>query len=154
MHMRRTISVLAAALSLAFAGASIARDIEDGRLIIKITKDGKYQVGDAVTVDKVGMYGAVGSFYQEGLDKNKPLKGILVKKAEKANDEQKHMIYVTGKRMSLPVYLDVDGKEQVYSEPEPAPAAPATPAAAPAGEAVPAPAAAPAPAPQADPNKH
>lgn len=151
--MRRTLVILTTALGLVAAGTGFARDIEDGRLIIKITKDGKYQVGDAVTVDKVGMYGAVGSFYQEGVDKNKPLKGILVKKAEKANDEQKHMIYVTGKRMSLPVYLDMDGHEQVYSEPEPAPpaAAPAVaPAAAPATDAQ----AAPAPAPQADPNKH
>ena len=150
--MRRSNTILAALLGLALVATASARDIEDGRLIIKITKDGKYQVGDAVTVDKVGMYGAVGSFYQEGVDKNKPLKGIIVKKAEKANDEQKHMIYVTGKRMSLPVYLDMDGKEQVYSEPEPAPpAAPAaTAAAAPAADAQ----AAPAPAPQADPNKH
>jgi len=153
--MRRTITILAAALGLAFAGTSLARDIEDGKLIIKITKDGKYQVGDALTVDKVGMYGAVGSFYQDGKDKNKPLQGILVKKAEKANDEQRHMIYVTGKRMSLPVYLDVDGKEQVYTEPEPAPApAAAAPAAAPAADAQAAPAAAPAPAPESDPNKH
>jgi|GEM_PF-1299713 len=150
--MRRSNTILAALLGLALVATASARDIEDGRLIIKITKDGKYQVGDAVTVDKVGMYGAVGSFYQEGVDKNKPLKGIIVKKAEKANDEQKHMIYVTGKRMSLPVYLDMDGKEQVYSEPEPAPpAAPAAAAAAaPAADAQ----AAPAPAPQADPNKH
>jgi len=150
--MRRSNTILAALLGLALVATASARDIEDGRLIIKITKDGKYQVGDAVTVDKVGMYGAVGSFYQEGVDKNKPLKGIIVKKAEKANDEQKHMIYVTGKRMSLPVYLDTDGKEQVYSEPEPAPpAAPAAAAAAaPAADAQ----AAPAPAPQADPNKH
>ena len=150
--MRRTLIILTTALGLVAAGTGFARDIEDGRLIIKITKDGKYQVGDAVTVDKVGMYGAVGSFYQEGVDKNKPLKGILVKKAEKANDEQKHMIYVTGKRMSLPVYLDMDGKEQVYSEPEPAP--PAAPAAAPAAAPVADAQAAPAPAPQADPNKH
>jgi len=150
--MRRSNTILAALLGLALVATASARDIEDGRLIIKITKDGKYQVGDAVTVDKVGMYGAVGSFYQEGVDKNKPLKGIIVKKAEKANDEQKHMIYVTGKRMSLPVYLDMDGKEQVYSEPEPAPpAAPAAAAAAaPAADAQ----AAPAPAPPADPNKH
>ena len=150
--MRRSNTILAALLGLALVATASARDIEDGRLIIKITKDGKYQVGDAVTVDKVGMYGAVGSFYQEGVHKNKPLKGIIVKKAEKANDEQKHMIYVTGKRMSLPVYLDMDGKEQVYSEPEPAPpAAPAAAAAAaPAADAQ----AAPAPAPQADPNKH
>ena len=150
--MRRSNTILAALLGLALVATASARDIEDGRLIIKITKDGKYQVGDAVTVDKVGMYGAVGSFYQEGVDKNKPLKGIIVKKAEKANDEQKHMIYVTGKRMSLPVYLDMDGKEQVYSEPEPAPpAAPAAAAAAaPAADAQ----AAPVPAPQADPNKH
>ncbi|MBS0581576.1 MAG: hypothetical protein JSS42_00565 [Proteobacteria bacterium] len=149
--MRRTITILAVALGLAFAATGFARDIEDGKLIIKITKDGKYQVGDALTVDKVGMYGAVGSFYQDGKDKNKPLQGIIVKKAEKANDEQKHMIYVTGKRMALPVYLDMDGKEQLYSEPEPAPAP--APAAAPAAEAAPA-AAAPAPEPQADPNKH
>jgi len=150
--MRRSNTILAALLGLALVATASARDIEDGRLIIKITKDGKYQVGDAVTVDKVGMYGAVGSFYQEGVDKNKPLKGIIVKKAEKANDEQKHMIYVTGKRMSLPVYLDMDGKEQVYSEPEPAP--PAAPAAAPAAAPVADAQAAPVPAPQADPNKH
>lgn len=146
--MRHSITVLTALLGLGLAITASARDIEDGKLIIKITKEGKYQVGDAVTVDKVGMYGAVGSFYQDGLDKNKPLKGILVKKAEKANDEQKHMIYVTGKRMSLPVYLDVDGNEQVYTEPEPAPAP------APAADAPAAPTAAPASAPEPDPNKH
>ena len=67
--MRRTITILAAALCLAFAGTSLARDLEDGKLIIKITKDGKYQVGDAIIVDKVGMYGAVGGFFQEGKDK-------------------------------------------------------------------------------------
>ena len=148
--MRRTLFALTVALGLIAAGSVHARDIEDGKLIIKITKEGKYQVGDSVLVDMVGMYGAVGGFFQDGKDKGKPLQGLLVKKAEKANDEQKHMIYVTGKNMALPVYLDMDGKEILYSEPEPAPAAAPAAAPAPAAEAQPAPA----PAPEADPNKH
>jgi hypothetical protein len=138
--MRRSIIVLTALLSLGLAATGFARDIQDGKLIIKITKDGKYQVGDSVMVDKVGMYGAVGGFYQDGKDKGKPLQGILLKKAEKATDEQKHMIYVTAKSMAMPLYLDLDGKEQTYTEPEPAPAPVANPAAL--------------AEPQADPNKH
>jgi hypothetical protein len=140
--MRRFIIALSALLSLGLAASGFARDIQDGKLIVKITKEGRYQVGDAVTVDKVGMYGAVGSFYQEGKDKGKPLQGVLLKKAEKATDEQKHMIYVTAKSMGMPFDIDMDGKEQTYTEPEPAPAA--APVANPAAPAEP----------QADPNKH
>jgi len=141
--MRRFTTIMVAALSLGIAGTSIARDIEDGKLLVYVTKEGKYKVGDFQS-DKVGFYGVVGDWWER-----KHITGILLKKGEKATDEQKHIVYVTAKQLKITPYVEIDGKEQEIVEAAPAPAAqPAAPApaAAPAAEA--------APAAQTDPNKH
>jgi len=138
--MRRFTTIMVAALSLGIAGTSIARDIEDGKLLVYVTKDGKYKIGD-FQGDKVGFYGVVGDWWER-----KHITGILLKKGEKATDEQKHIVYVTAKQLKITPYVEIDGKEQEIVEAAPAPAA--QPAAAPAAAPVAAPAA------EADPNKH
>jgi hypothetical protein len=144
--MRRLITFLVAILSFGMAGTSLARDIEDGKLLVYVTKDGKYKIGD-FQGDKVGFYGVVGDWWER-----KHITGILLKKGEKATDEQKHIVYVTAKQLKITPYVEIDGKEQEIVEAAPAPVA--APAAAPAAEAAPAAATAPAPAAAADPNKH
>ena len=144
--MRRFITILIAVLSFGIAGTSFARDIEDGKLLVYVTKDGKYKIGD-FQGDKVGFYGVVGDWWER-----KHITGILLKKGEKATDEQKHIVYVTAKQLKITPYVEIDGKEQEIVEAAPAPAAQPAPAAAPAPAATPTAEAA--PAPQADPNKH
>ena len=135
--MRRLITVLAATLSLGIAGSGFARDIEDGKLLVYVTKEGKYKVGD-FQGDKVGFYGVVGDWWER-----KHITGLLLKKGEKASDEQKHIVYVTAKQLKITPYVEIDGKEQEIVEAAPAPAA--QPAAAPAAASA---------AAQDDTNKH
>lgn len=145
--MRRSITILATALmSFGIVGTSLARDIEDGKLLVYVTKEGKYKVGD-FQGDKVGFYGVVGDWWER-----KHITGVLLKKGENATDEQKHIVYVTAKQLKITPYIEIDGKEQeiVEAAPAPAPAPAAAPTAAPAPAAAPAAEAAPA----ADPNKH
>ena len=154
--MRRLITILVVILSLGFAGASIARDIEDGKLVVYPMKDNHYRVSD-FQGDKVSFYGAVGDWYDR-----KHITGLLLKKGENATAEQKHIVFVTARQLKIDAFIEIDGKEQRIEEAAPAPApvaapaAPSTPdAAAPApaaDAAVPAPAAdAAAPAPAAQP---
>jgi hypothetical protein len=154
--MHRIIKSLVVVLSIGAAGAALARDIEDNKLLVYPQKDNKYKVTDVIG-DKVTFYGVAAEVWER-----KHITGLLLKKGENATAEQKHIVYVTAKNLKIDAFVEIDGKEQpiVEAAPVPAPA----PAAAPAPEAAPqpaptadataqpAPAAAPAPA--VDPNKH
>jgi hypothetical protein len=133
--MRRALTILITVLSLAFAAITLARDIEDGKLVVYPMKDGKYKIGD-FQGDKVGFYGVVGDWWER-----KHITGILMKKGENASAEQKHVVYVTAKQLKIDAFVEIDGKEQkiVEADPPPPPVAPAAP---------------PAPAAQPDPNQH
>lgn len=133
--MRRLITILLVILSFGFAGASIARDIEDGKLVVYPMKDNHYKVSD-FQGDKVSFYGAVGDWYDR-----KHITGLLLKKGENATAEQKHIVFVTARQLKIDAFIEIDGKEQRIEEAAPAPA----PVAAPAAPATPD-AAAPAPA--------
>lgn len=135
--MRRLITILVVFLSFGFAGALIARDIEDGKLVVYPMKDNHYKVSD-FQGDKVSFYGAVGDWYDR-----KHITGLLLKKGENATAEQKHIVFVTARQLKIDAFIEIDGKEQRIEEAAPAPA----PVAAPAAPATPD-AAAPAPAAQ------
>jgi hypothetical protein len=132
-------------LSLGFAASTMAREIEDGKLLVYPTKDGKYKVGDFMG-DKVSFYGYVGDKWQTAHDKGKDLVGLLLKKGENATAEQKHIVYVTARQMKMDAFVEIDGKEQKIEEaPPPAPTPPVQPApegqpapVAPEGQPVPA----------------
>lgn len=142
--MRFVTKALVVALSLGAAGAALARDIEDNKLLVYPMKDGKYKVTDVIG-DKVTFYGVAAEVWER-----KHVAGILLKKGENATAEQKHIVYVTAKQLKIDAFIEIDGKEQPLVEAAPAPAPPAAPTADAAAQ--PAPAAAPAPA--TDPNKH
>ncbi len=134
--MRRFIASLIVVTSLGLAaGNAIARDVEDGKLIVRVTKDGHYQVGD-FQGDKVGFYGVVGDKWQTAHDKGKDIVGLLLKKGENATAEQKHIVYVTARQLKIDAFVEIDGKEQKIEEAAPAPAPAAQPA--PAAAAAPA----------------
>jgi hypothetical protein len=140
--MRFITKALVMALSLGAAGAALARDIEDNKLLVYPMKDGKYKVTDVIG-DKVTFYGVAAEVWER-----KHVAGLLLKKGENATAEQKHIVYVTAKQLKIDAFIEIDGKEQPLVEAAPAPAPQAAPAADAAAQ--PAPAAAPA----ADPNKH
>ncbi|HEY8010200.1 MAG TPA: hypothetical protein VIE67_04315 [Rudaea sp.] len=143
--MRRLVTSLILILSLGFAASTMAREIEDGKLLVYPTKDGKYKVGDFMG-DKVSFYGYVGDKWQTAHDKGKDLVGLLLKKGENATAEQKHIVYVTARQMKMDAFVEIDGKEQKIEEaPPPAPTPPVQPApegqpapVAPEGQPVPA----------------
>jgi len=146
--MRRLITTAIISLGLVTAGTALAREIEDGKLLVFPQKDGKYKAGDVIG-DKVTFYGYAGDVWER-----KHITGLLLKKGQEASAEQKHVVYVTAKQLKIDAFIEIDGKEQPLVEA--APPAPA-PAAAPAPTADAAAAAAPAPAPppaDATPAKH
>jgi hypothetical protein len=146
--MRFVTKALVVALSLSAAGAAIARDIEDNKLLVYPMKDGKYKVTDVIG-DKVTFYGVAAEVWER-----KHVTGILLKKGENATAEQKHSVYVTARQLKIDAFIEIDGKEQPLVEAAPAPAPAPAPQAAPAADAAAQPAPAAAPAPAADPNKH
>ncbi|TLY52761.1 MAG: hypothetical protein E6K53_03225 [Gammaproteobacteria bacterium] len=148
--MRRLVTTLIIGLGLASAGSALAREIEDGKLLVFPQKDGKYRAGDVIG-DKVTFYGYAGDVWER-----KHITGLLLKKGEAATAEQKHIVYVTAKQLKIDAFIEVDGKEQplVEAAPAPAPAPAAAPVVAdPAAAAQPAAAATTAP-PSAEPAKH
>ncbi len=155
--MRRLVTSLVLILSLGFAASTLAREIEDGKLLIYPEKGNKYKVGDFMG-DKVSFYGYVGDKWETAHDKGKDLVGLLLKKGENATAEQKHIVYVTARQMKMDAFIEIDGKEQKIEEAPPAPPPAPAPAVQPAPAAAPAPTAQPAaagqPAPVADPTQH
>lgn len=148
--MRRLITTAIISLGLVTAGSALAREIEDGKLLVYPQKDGKYKAGDVIG-DKVTFYGYAGDVWER-----KHIIGLLLKKGEDATDEQKHIVYVTARQLKIDAFIELGGKEQPLVEaaapaPAPAPAATPAPAADPAAVAAPAPAAPPA---DATPAKH
>jgi hypothetical protein len=145
-------TVLVFATSLAFA-----RDpIHDGRLEVKPAKDDHFEAAE-YTLGKAELYG-----YISDLKETKKITGILLLRGDKATTNQKHLIAISAKALSIEAFIDLDGKVQTLTDPTPSPdtappaidnagavpATPATPAtsAPPATPATPAPAATPTPA--------
>jgi hypothetical protein len=150
--MRRLITTAIISLGLVTAGTALAREIEDGKLLVYAQKDGKYKAGDVIG-DKVTFYGYAGDVWER-----KHITGLLLKKGQDASAEQKHVVYVTARQLKIDAFIEIDGKEQPLVEaapapaPQPAPVAAAAPAADPAAAQ---PAAAPATPPaDATPAKH
>jgi hypothetical protein len=130
--MHRTVASLIVALSLGFAGSAMAREIEDGKLLVYPVKENKYHVGD-FTGDKVSFYGYAGDKLE-----SKHITALLLKKGENASAEQKHIVYVAAKTLQIAALIEIDGKEQPIVEAAPPPPAPAPapaeqPAVAPVG---------------------
>ena len=67
--MRRLITTFIIGLGFVTAVTALAREIEDGKLLVYPQKDGKYKAGDVIG-DKVTFYGYAGDVWErKGLSK-------------------------------------------------------------------------------------
>lgn len=110
--MRRII-VLGICAATAFANVAFGRPVVDGRLQVEPAAENRYIV-DNSRLGKAEFYGYVGDFVD-----NKKITGILLKKGEKATDEQKHIVAVTAATMKIEAFIDLDGKIQPLVDPTP-----------------------------------
>jgi hypothetical protein len=122
--MHRSIVAASAALLLASASAFAAQDaIDNGNLLIKPAKDNRFATG-AYVLGKVELYGYIGD-----LKDSKKITGIVLRDADRATSEQKHMLVVAAQAQKIDALVDDHGKLEPLADPTPsAPAAPAAPA--------------------------
>jgi len=115
----RTIILAAAAAALAIGGFARARDIQDGKLLVKPAKEGKYVVDNA-TLGKAEFFGFVGDYVE-----SKKITGLLLRDGDHATDEQKHIVAITAQTQKINAFIEISRKEIALVEPTPS--APATP---------------------------
>jgi len=111
-------SVAFCALAGAFFSAQ-ARDIQDGKLLVKPAKDNKYIV-DSNKLGKAEFFGVVGDYVE-----TKKITGIMLRDGANATDEQKHIVAITAKTQKIDAFVELDGKEIALVDP--LPSAPTTP---------------------------
>jgi hypothetical protein len=112
--MRKSIASLTAIILLGLAGAGHARNpVEDGKLQVKPTKDGKYIIENN-TLGKAEFFGYVGDFVD-----TKKITGIVLRDGEHASDEQKHIVAITAKTQKIDAFIELGGKQQVLVDPTP-----------------------------------
>ena len=111
--MRNSTFVAALAALCLCAGAAYARDIQDGKLQVKASKDGKYVV-DSAKLGKAEFFGYVGDYVE-----TKKITGIVLRDGNNASDEQKHVIAITAQAQKIDAFVEVDGKESPLVDPKP-----------------------------------
>ncbi len=132
--MRKLILAATAAVAVFATSLAVARDpIHDGRLEIKPAKDDHFEAAE-YTLGKAELYG-----YLSDLRETKKITGILLQRGDKATPNQKHLIAISAKALSLEAFIDLDGKVQPLIDPTPSPADTAPPAIDNAGAVTPAP---------------
>ena len=115
----------ALAASLLVAGAAFARDaIDEGRLLVKPAKNNTFSTGEFI-MGKAELYGYLGD-----LKESKKITGIVLRDADRATPEQKHLIVIAAQAQKLDAWVEEHGKLEPLADPlAPAPAAaPAAPA--------------------------
>lgn len=127
------IAAACAALGLATA-AFAANGIDDGHLLVKPGKNNTFITG-AYNMGKAELFGYIGD-----LKDTQKITGIVLRNADRATPEQKHLLVVTAQAQQIDALVDDNGKLVPLADPL-APPAPA-PAPAPASASAPAPAAA------------
>lgn len=115
----RNIILAAAAAALAIGSAAQARDVQDGKLLVKPAKGGTYIVDNA-KLGKAEFFGVVGDYVE-----TKKITGIMLRDGDNATDEQKHIVAITAKTQKIDAFMELGGKEVALVDP--LPAAPSTP---------------------------
>jgi hypothetical protein len=124
----RALTTMAALAALGFAGAAFAGAdaIDNGNLLVKPAKNNTFVTGGYV-LGKAELFGYIG----ELKDGNK-ITGIVLRNADRATPEQKHLLVVTAQAQKIDALVDVDGKLEPLADPTPAPTVPAATPTAPA----------------------
>jgi hypothetical protein len=112
--------ILGASALLAISGLALARGtVVDGRLQVEPAADNHYTV-EYSRLGKAEFFGYVGDFVD-----SKKITGILLRKGEKATDEQKHVVAITAAAQHIQAFIEEDGKVMPLVDPIPGkPAAP------------------------------
>ena len=114
--MRKLILASMAAVAVFATSLAFARDpIHDGRLEIKPAKEDHFEAAE-YTLGKAELYG-----YISDLKETKKITGILLLRGDKATTNQKHLIAISAKALSLDAFIDMDGKVQPLTDPTPTP---------------------------------
>lgn len=117
--------VAAVAASLFVSAAAFAGDaIDDGRLLIKPAKNNTFATGEFI-MGKAELFGYIGD-----LKDGKKITGLVLRDADRATPEQKHLLVVTAQAQKIDALVDEHGKLEPLTDPmaPPAAAAPAAPA--------------------------
>lgn len=117
----------AAALLLASTAAFAGSDaIDNGHLLIKPAKNNTFATGGYI-MGKAELFGYIGE-----LKDSKKITGIVLRDADRATPEQKHLLAVTAQAQHIDALVDADGKLAPLADPTPSPpaVAPVEPAAA------------------------
>jgi hypothetical protein len=122
--MHKSIMAAAAAALLVSATAFAAADaIDNGNLLVKPAKNNTFATGGYV-LGKAELFGYIGE-----LKDSRQITGIVLRDADRATPEQKHLLVVTAQAQKIDALVDAHGKLEPLADPTPpAPAAPATPA--------------------------
>lgn len=123
--MHRSIIAATAALLLASTAAFAGMDaVDNGNLLVKPAKNNMFATGGYV-LGKAELFGYIGE-----LKDSKKITGIVLRDADRATPEQKHLLVVTAQAQKIDALVDGQGKLEPLVDPMPAtPAiAPATPA--------------------------
>ena len=120
--MRHSIIVAAlAALCVCVSAHAGADAIEDGHLLVKPAKNDTFATGEYI-LGKTELFGYIGE-----LKDSKKITGIVLRDADRATPEQKHLLVVTAQAQKIDALVEEHGKLEPLADPI-APAAPATPA--------------------------
>lgn len=120
--MRKSM-IAALAASLFVSAAACAGDaIDDGRLLVKPAKNNTFATGEFI-MGKAELFGYIGD-----LKHSKKITGIVLRDADRASAEQKHLLVETAKAQHIDVLEEAGGKLEPLADPL-APASAAAPAA-------------------------
>ena len=118
-------SMIAAALLLASTAAFAGSDaIDNGNLLVKPAKNNTFATGGYI-MGKAELYGYLGD-----LKDSKKITGIVLRDADHATPEQKHLLVVAAQGQKLDALVEDHGKLEPLADPTPV-----VPAAAPAAQA-------------------
>jgi hypothetical protein len=121
--MRKSIVAATAALLLASTAAFAGMDaVDNGNLLVKPGKNNMFVTGGYV-LGKAELFGYIGE-----LKDSKKITGIVLRDADRATPEQKHLLAITAQAQKIDALVDANGKLEPLADPTPsAPAAPAAP---------------------------
>ncbi len=122
--MYKSIVAAAAASLFVFATAFASGAIDDGHLLVKPAKNNTFATGEFI-MGKAELFGYIGD-----LKDRKKITGIVLRDADRATPEQKHLLVVTAQAQKIDALVDEHGKLVPLLDPlaaTPAAAAPSAP---------------------------
>lgn len=124
--MRKSlIAVAIAALCVSVSAFAGADAIDDGHLLVKPAKNNTFATGEFV-MGKAELFGYIGD-----LKDSKKITGVVLRDADRATPEQKHLLVVTAQAQKIDALVEEHGKLEPLADPMPT-VAPATAPSAPA----------------------